>query len=287
MLMNSVALFTTENRDPRCQTQPLKLLSVDCLKASRVLFILAVLVALPTSAQQEQRKEQPTEQDNTSNPRSDKNGQQHGSGDSNSKKNDESYERWFFEFLEHHDSAIVALGTLALVGVTLILAIATFFLWWATRALVKGAEDTAQRQLRAYVFVAFADLRNVGVGGPMIGTVRIVNNGQTPAYKLVGWTRLGFDTKLGVGDLTPFNLGPRGAQFSYTVTGKLVLTEADYAGIVQGKTPVYVYGEIRYEDAFGKKQFTRFRLMYKGDGIARSPQTMLPMVGAPEGNEIS
>jgi hypothetical protein len=34
---------------------------------------------------------------------------------------------------------------------TIILAIATIFLWYATRDLVKGAEATAERQLRAYV----------------------------------------------------------------------------------------------------------------------------------------
>jgi hypothetical protein len=44
---------------------------------------------------------------------------------------------------------------------TILLAIVTLFLWWATRGLVRGAEETARRQLRAYVFVEAAGMYNV------------------------------------------------------------------------------------------------------------------------------
>src|SRR5215207_3972459 len=50
-------------------------------------------------------------------------------------------------------------------------------LWVATRSLVRGAEDTAARQLRAYVVVepgAIFEIQPI-----------IVNAGQTPAYEVV------------------------------------------------------------------------------------------------------
>ena len=50
------------------------------------------------------------------------------------------------EWLHEHGEAVIALFTV-------ILGIATWLLWRSTRALVEGAEKTAERQLRAYVFV--------------------------------------------------------------------------------------------------------------------------------------
>jgi hypothetical protein len=43
-----------------------------------------------------------------------------------------------------------------LVAVTFMLFGATIALWWSTRKLVRGAEETAKRQLRAYVHIADA-----------------------------------------------------------------------------------------------------------------------------------
>ena len=54
---------------------------------------------------------------------------------------------------------LLALFTAALFVVTL-------FLWLATRNLVRGADDTSQRQLRAYVGVQKIELRCVGFGIP-------------------------------------------------------------------------------------------------------------------------
>src|SRR5262245_19756779 len=47
-----------------------------------------------------------------------------------------------------------------LAAFTVILAVATIFLWIATRDLVREAEDTAKRQLRAYVFVSGSAVTN-------------------------------------------------------------------------------------------------------------------------------
>jgi hypothetical protein len=50
--------------------------------------------------------------------------------------------------------AVTAAATVVLAILTLTLALGTFGLWLATRRLVRGAEDTAERQLRAYVLFA-------------------------------------------------------------------------------------------------------------------------------------
>jgi hypothetical protein len=49
-------------------------------------------------------------------------------------------------------------------------------------------------------------------------------------------------------------------------------------------TRFYVYGEVKYRDAFGVLRCTRFRLIYGGEVATRLPA---PRMGAaPEGNEI-
>src|SRR5947209_1045178 len=61
------------------------------------------------------------------------------------------------EFVHKNAESIIALFTI-------ILGIATWLLWRATKKLVKGAEATAKRQLRAYVHVSEA--RCVDFGFP-------------------------------------------------------------------------------------------------------------------------
>jgi hypothetical protein len=62
-----------------------------------------------------------------------------------------------------------------------LLAIATWMLWYATARLVKGADRTAERQLRAYVFVEKTNFQSTGPQGWDI-RYRIKNFGHTPAH---------------------------------------------------------------------------------------------------------
>jgi hypothetical protein len=65
-----------------------------------------------------------------------------------------------------------------------LLSIVTLMLWGATVRLVRGSEKSAQRQLRAYVFVSGATLENFEEGKVPRLTHDYKNTGQTPAYKL-------------------------------------------------------------------------------------------------------
>ena len=60
----------------------------------------------------------------------------------------------------------------------------TGFLWWSTRKLVKGAEDTAIRQLRAYVSINIGHFSIEAAKNYLRIEYLIKNMGQTPAEKL-------------------------------------------------------------------------------------------------------
>jgi hypothetical protein len=55
--------------------------------------------------------------------------------------------------LSSQESWIHLLRTDPVASFTALLFFATGAIWWATRGLVKGAEKTSERQLRAYVFI--------------------------------------------------------------------------------------------------------------------------------------
>jgi hypothetical protein len=80
---------------------------------------------------------------------------------------------------------------------TVLLGLATIFLWLATRDLVDNAERTSQRQLRAYVFPDTVDAydkgnlpgvaRNEALEGYVVIHTTTKNSGQTPAYEVIHW----------------------------------------------------------------------------------------------------
>jgi hypothetical protein len=81
-------------------------------------------------------------------------------------------------------NSVTAASTVVLAVITTILAFGTVGLWCATRRLVKGGEETAKRQLRAYLCVEIFpdDHPIVNFDGPIVVLLRIVNRGATPAY---------------------------------------------------------------------------------------------------------
>jgi hypothetical protein len=180
---------------------------------------------------------------------------------------------------------------------TVILAIATWALYRATRNLVRGAEETAERQLRAYVLVSSAKVTNLtnlveGNGIPE-AIVVIKNSGQTPAYDLHNVTGFTADSypprptiKLTISDKdsivqTTMPLGPGDTTASNTL-GK-ILTDPQKASLADGTGVVYVYGTIRYRDVFGKHRCTKYRLMIGGPVGVRGGQ----LTACEEGNEAN
>jgi hypothetical protein len=97
---------------------------------------------------------------------------------------------WFVS-IEWTSEAVTAAATVVITVLALTLAGGTLGLWFATRRLVKGAEETAKHQLRAYVFVlnGRVDLRKWGNTDDFCCrfVVELKNFGQTPARKYTTW----------------------------------------------------------------------------------------------------
>jgi hypothetical protein len=157
-----------------------------------------------------------------------------------------------------------------LVVFTFVLSVATVFLWLSTRRLVKGAENTAERQLRAYVFSERARIEDAF--SPKGGSVLVVikNFGQTPAYD----HSVTFDYLLvGKGERCPANEPrqtalsrghmapsvPKGINISLRAWGS-----GERAALESGDQILYVFGRIRYTDAFEKRRSTCFCYAFGG-----------------------
>jgi hypothetical protein len=174
--------------------------------------------------------------------------------------------RCFGSFIASHDANISA-------DFTIILGLATLLLWGATRDLVDGAEITAERQLRAYIFVG--EMEVTGAGTPKAQVViKITNTGQTPGYDVTVSTasctfdvpgEITFDPTAVGPDSSRFVLGPRaGGQRNIPLGTHCVTHPEHIAAMKAGKGVLYVWGEILYRDAFNKSRYTRFRHMIGG-----------------------
>ncbi len=172
----------------------------------------------------------------------------------------------WFSLAGWNAESVTAAGTVALAVLTLTLAAATFFLWLATRRLVKGSEENAVRQLRAYVLIEGGFITRIqsANGSFLKAHVQSKNFGQTPAYRFKAWQRIAiFDTGRdpryetgngrGASDVGPgatrevsLHLGP--------------IAESDFLGIRKGDKTIHIWGRFDYSDAFDKPRHLNFFL---------------------------
>lgn len=144
---------------------------------------------------------------------------------------------------------------------------------------VEISRDAEQRQLRAYVFIGPPrQAPEFGDGTiPIRGLLSLKNGGQTPAYNLTDWSVVvvsGYprpsasdftfvDDRL----LSPRVLNPQtdmGLVFHQTTP----LTTNELTEFKAGSKAIYVYGEIKYMDAFKVPHISRYRLVISKDTIA-------------------
>lgn len=162
---------------------------------------------------------------------------------------------------------------------TALLFLATLALWLSTRSLVKGAEETARKELRAYVatddifFVSYesATQLSVGLGGPSTITkytnqleIAIKNYGRTPAHRMTIHCECSFNThdpryKHGVAELLDAEqmLHP-GQRLSFPIP-----TVNEFR---PHTSRFYVIGHITYNDIYNNWWITDFCYRYEGDG---------------------
>jgi len=168
----------------------------------------------------------------------------------------------------------VAISTGCLALITAALAFFTWKLWAATGNLVREAEDTSKRQLRAYVNISDAQHRLNEQG---VAEVRVDfrNFGQTPAYRVSTWTRLEFGEPESPPDLSrPLHLvpqakgalGPGASMHCYLESKGPIAAELSLELLTGGKA-LFVAGELRYFDCFNTERRTTYRLVAKRHGI--------------------
>jgi hypothetical protein len=145
-----------------------------------------------------------------------------------------------------------------------------------------------RRQLRAYVVVERGIIGNIA--NPLISEgvtpetvaritnpqstpvvqITIKNTGQTPAFETVHWGRICVDNFPLTSNFPPMTdpgkrfwsfIGPGIAEVK-TLKLQKILTEEETQRLHAGTLAIYCHGEIRYRDAFGKKHFTQYRVMY-------------------------
>lgn len=246
----------------------------------------------PNSTQQKQYEEKPAQVNDDSSVGTGEDAKQDANYGAGTKKNEKGYMRRFLEFVEIYEKAIVAISTIFIALFTVTLGLATIFLSRATRDLVRGAENTAKRQLRAYVSVANAEVRKFGTSEPLQAYLLVKNSGQTPAYKLmnqiaIAVAKFPLSKFPDYGEWKPSSgfLGPSETIWA-SIAAPRALTAEEQAKIASGELTIYVSFEVRYRDTFGKvEHFAQFRGFYRGNGVAPGTGTVLELEQTVEGNE--
>lgn len=176
-------------------------------------------------------------------------------------------------FVKSNNDVIVAICTALVAAFTIVLAFATVFLWYATRDLVKGSEETAERQLRAYVAIQSGRIDHAVVDNAPGFRVQIQlkNSGLTPAYGFTTWV---MEPKILPVDAIPFGPPrPLSERTGSSIMGPGADTwinwyarfsGSDLDDIRTGKKAIFVWGGADYTDAFGKRRYFIFRDMMTG-----------------------
>lgn len=160
---------------------------------------------------------------------------------------------------------------------TFLLFLATCALWWATRLLVIGAEQTAQRQLRAYVSMMHDEKMFFSDNGSLVAPVITKNHGNTPAHNLMSclyidlhkWPlEIKLDPPHFAEDASRSPLAP-GEQIRQYVELSGKLNQQQIEAIAQQSGAIVVWGEVRYTDVFGKQRKTSLCLYSTGNDFDR------------------
>jgi hypothetical protein len=153
------------------------------------------------------------------------------------------------------------------------------------RATLETMQDTAQRQLRAYVVALGKDFSQRGTDDRFVLHIDIRNTGQTPAYNVKAVSRTcvlehplntAFDFTLNEGvEPSVTMLGPQ-QFFEHDSVAESVLSDIQLSEIRAAIGPgdigirLYTYGTVTYRDAFQIERHTNFcfSLIWGDDGTA-------------------
>ncbi|MDD5319688.1 MAG: hypothetical protein PHD43_03555 [Methylococcales bacterium] len=185
----------------------------------------------------------------------------------NQEPKSDGYEKhnWYDTFLDNPTEWLLSIFNGLLV-------LFTYRLWTATTGLRESAEETAERQLRAYLGIegGFITLKESGSVNNIDINIVIKNTGQTPAYSVSVWCILQFadiqhfishnlteditkerDSRSIIGSGTSMHIKP--------IT--LSLNADDLQKMKDGLMGFCVWGGIEYLDMFRKSKFVKFKII--------------------------
>ena len=176
-------------------------------------------------------------------------------------------------------------------GMALVLAtlIVTVLANKAAFKMIRVTEDTARRQLRAYVVIDKVEIRSFEVGKPLDIHISMKNCGQTPASDYRGWYTIDITPYILSGEYdgisyetwSRYPLGP-GMPASAYPESPIIVTQHFFDMITKGTEILRVWGRDEYTDIFGKSHFLEYRYTHRGP--VKCPQRML---AHKEGNRTS
>jgi hypothetical protein len=170
---------------------------------------------------------------------------------------------------------------------TALLFFATLALWLSTRNLVRGADKTAERQLRAYLVPGGGEIEQIPGGFRM--TIALRNTGQTPAFKVRAMSE-------SFGGSYPLegehaHAPPRDDYSSIIGSGgefhclRRIFSDSPgeiLSNVQAGEMGLWIQGWVTYEDCFGKPHHTKFRSVFGGPLVSSGDLLLHP---DREGNE--
>jgi hypothetical protein len=195
--------------------------------------------------------------------------------------------------------AITALATIAIGIFTWRLELSTDRLWEAGEKQRRLYEDTAERQLRAYIYVHPVSIYHLDPNSLICFLFSEINAGNTPAYKATQSGVILIENhplrpNFPFPELPPpgpsrMSIGP-GVKPEAIIRARQRFSHAEFVeifhGHIRGKR-LYIFGQANYIDAFKRERWTRFCYSFGGalDLIplaqAGDWQTIANLVGAP------
>jgi hypothetical protein len=170
------------------------------------------------------------------------------------------YSAWRLGKATDHWSALIT-------GIaTVVLAVIT----WRLVSLGKEQSATTRAQLRAYLTTVVGQSWRQGATRDLKFEFRpiILNTGQTPAYDVSVVNSMAilsqeeaFTYDFRIPENTPvlsvMTLGPRQDRFTHVIAARK-MTKTEMREYIANKKMIYVFGTIRYRDAFNTPHFTNF-----------------------------
>jgi hypothetical protein len=196
-----------------------------------------------------------------------------------------------------HDA--VAFYTSVLALFTGVLGVSTVGLWIATNRTLKHAQETAQRQLRAYLTVESGGVVLLNNATQINASIIFKNTGQTPAYGVMTWASVGIKS---MNAANPFASAPAiaarsGHAKSIAGPGQNVnigtttyITAADLAAVTASQSAIFFWGRVDYVDSFENPRFSVFKERISGPptpAIAGTPHQGWELRPDPSGYEAN